>query len=85
MRVFFESQVQSFFPVWKLTLVPGENVIPNKSGEALLEAHEAECVRSGDKPRIKRLAELRKPEAKPKPSVVTSATSKVDKDKKGVK
>lgn len=72
MRVFFESKGPSYFTVYKLTLVPGENIIQDDIGESLLKAHAEDCKRSGDKPRIRKL-EDKKPELA---KVATSATPK---------
>lgn len=88
MRINFESKTPSYFPVWKLTLVPGENSIADKIGKELLEAQALDCKASGEKPRITALPAKPTTEAKTKPiPVVTSATSspKADKDKKGAK
>lgn len=75
MKVFFESSSSSYFPLYKLTLVPGENTIPDDVGKEILDAHNEECKRGGDKPRIRLV-----PKAASAPPVVTSA-----KPKKGVK
>jgi hypothetical protein len=77
MKVFFDGKVPSYFTVYKLTLVPGENVISDDVGAALLKAHAEDCKRSGDKSRIKKV-EGKKTAA----AVVTSASAS---PKKGAK
>lgn len=78
MKIFFEGSTPSYFSLYKVTLVPGENKISDKVGEELLKAHELECKHGGAKPR------LRKIEMKPKPVAVPQpAASKVG--KKGAK
>jgi len=86
MKIFFDSKVKSSFPLWKITLVPGENTVADKIGAELLDAHASDCKISGDKPRLRKIDEP-KTGAKPKPiSVVTSATSSPKADsKKGVR
>ncbi|MCP4878325.1 MAG: hypothetical protein GY896_22965 [Gammaproteobacteria bacterium] len=84
MRIFFESKNKSYFPVWKITLLPGENVIPDDIGGELLKAHQSDCERGGkkDKARLWKLAEpAAKPITKPKPPIPAFAKA----DKKGAK
>jgi hypothetical protein len=49
MKVFFEAKVPSYFSAYKLTLVPGENIVPKgleDDMKALVATHVAECARS---------------------------------------
>lgn len=69
MKVHFEGKNKTFFPAYKLTLVPGENTIPDDIGKALVEANAVECKRGKGKNEKPRLTEV---VAKP----VASSTSK---------
>ena len=90
MKVTFEGKTKTFFPAFKLTLVPGENTIDDKLGGELLKAHNEACKRGGDKPCIKEVS-ASKPAApvatsasSTKPSTSASAKPPTD-DKKGAK
>jgi hypothetical protein len=82
MRIFFEAKNPSYFPLWKVTLIPGENIISDKIGEDLLKAHELSCKSSGESPCIRKLEE---PKPKPKPKLAPSPIAMASEKKKGVK
>lgn len=49
MKIFFDAKVPSYFSAYKLTLVPGENIVPKGQEDdikALVAAHAGECKRS---------------------------------------
>jgi len=87
MKVFFEAEVPTYFSVYKLTLVPGENAIPKGQEDdvkSLIAAHADDCKRGGGKDKVRlRLLEEKKPATT---KVVTSATPPKPADpKKGAK
>lgn len=63
MKLYFEGKNETFFSTYKLTLKPGENVVADDVGAAILKAHESECNRGAvkTKPRIRLIEEKAEP------------------------